>query len=300
MSSDTSSPHSSAMINLDTARCAQSPLSVCEIKALIKYAAEKGLDREGTILTPLVRLVREQQARQGDGEDLSAQIIVVYAQLAQLTAPVNGRTLLETERQFRRAVLPLHLWTLLILAIVIANEVMKVWFDNIVQPEEGGLLDLIDIRHYVFDVCSPFLWGALGSCVWLLKRLSDIAEGRYFDRSQSHGWTSRILLGAVLGGIVQYLYDPQLFQNGPFRLGASALGFVTGVGVKVVYGAIEKSIEILADKMNLDAKKAGQQGSTGVRDFLNAQLAKTDKEHDPDKHRALLALLGEVKDDTTP
>lgn len=290
--------------------CPQWAVQVCEIKALIKYAAEHGLDHEGNLLRPLMLKVEQLKPPESDSQptaledakrqtSVDAETVILYARLSQLTAPVNGRTLMETEEKFKRAVFPLHVWTLLILAIVILNEVLKLWFADMEQPEEGALLHLIEWRGYILDVCSPFLWGALGSCIWLLKRLSDIAEGRCFDRAISRGWTTRILLGGVLGGIIQYLYDPQVFVTGTFKLGASALGFLTGVGVKVVYGAIEKSIEILTQKLNLDQKKENKDSAAVVRDFLTSQLGKVDMDKEPDKHGLLLGLLAEVNDAKT-
>lgn len=283
--------------------CPSQSLTACEVRALIKYAAERGLDSDGVLIGALERMLQDQvedSSALAPAGDLPPAVVVAYAKLSALTVPVSGRSLLETETRFKLAVLPLHLWTLLILAIVVANEILKVWFADLVEPEEGPLLRLIDLRHYVLDVCSPFLWGALGSCVWLLKRLSDLAENRSFDRALSHGWTSRILLGAILGGIVQYLYDPALFVAGTFKLGASALGFLTGVGVKVVYGAIEKSIEVLSNKMNLDANKTDNRDTTAVRDFLTSELGKTDRALKPEKHETLVALLAGLKADKRP
>lgn len=288
--------------------CAFDPVVICEVEALIKYASERGLDSQGVILKPLYAEVQSYKALPKNPEDPATriarekqgtEILILYVRLTELTCPVNGRTLVETEEKFLPAVIPLYAWTGLFLAIVIANEVMKVWSADIVEPEEGWLLHLINVRRYVLDVCAPFLWGALGSCVWLLKRLSDYAEARTFDRALSQGWMNRILLGAILGGIVQYLYDPTLFTSSSFKLGASALGFLTGVGVKVVYGAIEKSIDIVASKLNLDAK-AGRNDAIAVRAFLSDQLGKLEKEGDLDRRKFVLAMLDDVKDQKKP
>jgi hypothetical protein len=279
------------------------PIPPTEVNALIAYAAQQGLDREGDIMRPLLddlqayELGYEASTVQSD---VQGRVIVGYAKLAQLTAPVTGRSLLETQEQFKRAVFPLHAWTLLVLVVIIANEVLKLWMVDLVEPEEGTLLLLIELRRYTLDVCGPFLWGALGSCVWLLKRLSDVAESSTFDRAFARGWTNRILLGAILGGIVQYLYDPQVFVSDGFRLGASAIGFVTGIGVKIVYGAIEKSIEVLATKMNLEVNQSDQQASSVIRDFLTTQLGKINREDAPKEHALLVKLIGEMPDSKAP
>jgi hypothetical protein len=292
--------------------CPVVPVMICEVKALLKYAADRGLDAEGKIRSPLYAAVLEYdvlsdpdrvaatpvpQPRTRD--ELSITILQFYTELAQLTSPVNGHTLLEA-RQFTVAVRPLYIWTFVILFGVVAGEVLRTWLADVVEPEDGWLLYFFDFRRYVLDTCSPFLWGALGSCVWILKRLSDCAEQHTFDRVVSHGWITRILLGAILGGIVQYLYDPSVFVSNGFKLGASALGFLTGVGVKVVYGAIEKTIEVLANALNLNAKKDEQAKATAVRTFLSEAVAKADPVTESEKRRILLALIEEVKDPKAP
>ena len=279
------------------------PIPSAEILALIGYAAEQGIVSDGRIIQPLLDDLAWYS--NGDGDEATngkhcALVIISYAKLARLTAPVTGRSLLETRDHFKRAVFPLHAWTLLILLVVVVNEMLELWTADIVEPEEGMLLLLIELRRHVLDVCSPFLWGALGSCVWLLKRLSDVAESHTFDRALARGWTNRILLGAILGGIVQYLYDPLVFVSEGFRLAASAIGFMTGVGVKIVYGAIERAIEVIAAKMNLGAAKDDQRGQSVIRDFLTTQLTKINKEDEPEQHALLVRLVGEVRDTKTP
>jgi hypothetical protein len=285
------------------------PLVLEEVKALLKYAAERGLDQEGSIIKPLYLAVQRleagsQPAQPEPGgllssqDELRAEILRMYSQLTQLTRPVTGRTLVQTAQQFKSATRPLKLFGFLFLALAIGNEVLKAWFGDLPEPEEGWVLQLLNLRRYVLDYCTPFLWGALGSIAYLLKRLSDIAEERTFDYATAQGWATRVFLGAMLGGVVQYLYDSSVFINpeAGFKLSASALGFLTGVGVKVVYGAIEKTIETLGEKMNLNAIKSTKSDTASIRAYLNAELVKTDKDAEPEKRKVLLELLDELQE----
>lgn len=282
------------------------PLVVKEVTALLKYASERSLDLEASIIKPLYLAVQQLQrepfaaetaaaqvAPLVAGDELRAKIVGLYSQLAKLSYPVTGRTLVQTDENFTRSTRPLKLFTLLFLVLAIGNEVLKVWLGDMPEPEEGWLLVLVNIRRYVLDYCTPFLWGALGSMAYILKRLSDFAEDRTFDYASSHGWSTRIFLGAMLGGIIQFIYDPSVFVSAEagFKMSANALGFLTGVGVKVVYGAIEKTIDTLATKMNLEALRTTKSDSTSIRVYLNEQMAKTDKEKEPDKRKLLLAML---------
>lgn len=139
--------------------------------------------------------------------------------------------------------------------MILLNVFLKSGFDDLVKPEEGFLSYLIAFQRYVLDYLSPFLWGAMGSCVYLLKIFSDLAESHTFNENKLQGWGTRITLGAVLGGVIQFVYDLSVFINGSLKLDANAIGFLPGVGVKVVYGALEKTIESLSALMNLDSIK---------------------------------------------
>lgn len=117
---------------------------------------------------------------------------------------------------------------------------------------------MIKFQRYVLNNLSPFFWGGLGACVYLMKRLTDLAGDRAFDRKQMQGWQTRILLGAILGAVIQYIYSPTKIAETGVSIDLKALAFLTGLGVKVVYGAIEKTLDVLAQKMNLSAIRADE------------------------------------------
>lgn len=292
------------------------PVVIREVTALLKYASERGVDQECSITTPLYLSIQQLQANEAVEsakagpeprpgaklDELRANIMCLYTKLAKLTYPVSGRTLIQTDEEFKSSIRPLKLFALLFLFLVIGNEVMKAWQGDLPEPEEGWLLQFTNFRRYVLDYCTPFLWGALGSIAYLLKRLSDIAEDRTFDYATSHGWATRIFLGAMLGGVVQFIYDSSVFINpeAGFKLSANALGFLTGVGVKVVYGAMEKTIDTLASKMNLDAIRTSKSDTASIRVYLNSELAKTDKEKEPEKRKLVLAMLDNLQEPKKP
>ena len=57
----------------------------------------------------------------------------------------------------------------------------------------------------------------------------------------------------MLGAIVVTIFDSSTFTEAGVNLEDSAIAFLAGLGVKVVYGAIERTVETLASKLNLDA-----------------------------------------------
>lgn len=272
-----------------------------EVNALIRYASERGIDRSGEILVNLSRALEAfttnvpkvaLSVTDKDKMEMSPReaVLYYYNQLSALTQPVNGRTLIDTEKAFWN-IKWIIFWTFAFLVLAVSNKMLFLWFEDMPEPEEGSLLLLINIQRYVLDYLSAFFWGALGSCVYLLKTVSDHASERSFDHRQLQGWGPRILLGAILGAVVQYLYNPASFTTEAFKLDASAVAFFTGVGVKVVYGAIEKTIDTLASKMNLAAIRRGQTPDRAVAVRIDQLAGKT---HDAAKRKLLQELSDEL------
>ncbi len=256
--------------------------TVHQAETLIGYVAQRGIQ------SPAVSELCQRIAGQAKTAALGIEAITAYTEISKLTAPVSGASILDSEKvdYFVRR---LQRWTIIILVLVLTNGAMGIWIGNNPKLENSNFFWLSHLQT-LLEYPSPFLWGALGSCVYLLKRFSDLAEARQFDEDSLHGWGTRIMLGAILGGIIQFIYDPKSFTTAGVTLNANALGFLSGVGVKLVYGAIEKTITALSGAMNLDAVKTGGTGAgaDATSQFLAEQMA---KETDEAKRKALLELI---------
>jgi hypothetical protein len=255
--------------------------TVEEALALVGYAAQRGVKSEH--VTALAASVNGQPPE----NRIPDTALEPYIALTQLLTPVSGGSLVDSAN-VDRIIRPVRATTYIILAVTLIHGMLSTWFSDIPEPEEGFLATAIQWQRYVLDFAAPFLWGALGSCVYLLKRFADFAETRTFDEDSLQGWGTRILLGAILGGVVQFLYDSSVFTTSGLRLDANALGFLSGVGVKVVYGAIEKTIAALGEAMNLEAVRTGPAREDALKKFLAQALA---SESDPDKRAVIAGLL---------
>lgn len=105
----------------------------------------------------------------------------------------------------------------------------------------------------------PAVWGGIGACVFLLKRLSDKLFELAYEKSRQCGAVTRIILGAMLGVIVVVVFYPDFDEEirlGQINLGHRSAAFIAGLGVKPVYAAFETLTEELARRFrgNGDSK----------------------------------------------
>lgn len=93
----------------------------------------------------------------------------------------------------------------------------------------------------------PALWGGIGACTFLMKRLSDKLFELSYEESRQRGELVRVVLGAVLGVVATQLFTE--FSSDTSRLPVMTTAFVAGLGVKPVYAAFETLIEGLAQRL---------------------------------------------------
>ncbi len=247
------------------------PIEIDEVTALMRYAAEQGIDPSDTLSKLGIAVAKYIEGQKAD-PSVQAEIITLYAKLAAATDHVNGRTLLDTERADRN-LRTKFVVTLLLALLAISNEIMAIVFANMADEFSGWMLYVVDFRTYVLEYFSPFLWGAVGACVYLMKNLYDIAAARKFDLRMQHGWYMRVLLGAIMAGVVYYLFGFTGVVEGGKEASGKAVAFLVGVGVKVVYGGLERLIVLIADKLDLSQVRRIQ-----VNPSLPAKAADKKKE----------------------
>lgn len=280
------------------------PLVIEEVGALMRYATENGMDRKiadvppedppRTLLTDLNdALVAYEAAPEEDRPKKRNSLLRLYTQLVQQTAPVHGRSLLDTA-QAKKILGKISLLTGLLLVLALSEIVLGHWLAEVVTPVEGWRWNLQVVQRDFLAVVGPFIWGSLGACVYLLKMLNDIAQDRCLDRQKLRGWYLRVVLGGVLGYVVVQLFDLRELGGGETELDANAVAFLVGLGVKIVYGAIEKLIQTVADKLNLAAVRRAQTEGAALRRFLNQQLAEATEAGETERVEHYTAVIQDV------
>ena len=200
-------------------------------------------------------------------------LVMAYTKMTRFTYAhkgVNGRSVLDTlggtmqifradaEKSHRQWFKPQHrpMWyavTFLILALLL--ELFTGWAGRIDDPStlkgywEFQYNSIIELAH----ILVPALWGAIGACVFLMKRISDKLGMLAYEQSRQKGIETRILLGAILAVVSVEMMFPTHSQDlavGQANLGPMGLAFIVGLAIKPIYGAFETLAQGIAERLS--------------------------------------------------
>ena len=265
-----------------TLRC---PIDIDEAEALIEYASRKGIHKDDIP----AKLNSAIEAFNLEPEvEHEANIITLYAKLCELTGKVSGKMCIDG-REFHRTTFNLKACTIAFTVVALFLAGLDSLVLDIDPPDPMNFMSLWAIHTYFLNIVEPFVWGGLGACVYLIKLVSDLKSAHIFDKDQYPGWQSRILLGAVLGGGFAYLFDPTQLVDGDFA--PNAIAFVAGMMIKVIYGALEKFADSIAEKFDIGNIRSGSRRSDAINDFLARALSDINQEDDKAMYDAIVELL---------
>jgi len=179
---------------------------------------------------------------------------------------VNGRTILDTNGQTSKKKNPRHrrkfsarrrplIIGLILFAGVLFLEFASTWTAKVSDPLvlEGAKFQAFEVIVVLSPFLIPAFWGGIGSCIFLMKRLTDRLAELAYEESRVRGDGTRIFLGAMLGVIIVVLFFPDFdksLQIGDVKFGPAMAAFLGGLGVKPVYAAFEALSEELAQRVS--------------------------------------------------
>ena len=247
---------------------------IAEARALALYVSRHGdalsddKDKLHENLLVAIRTVIDEPSTKG-WQDLMA----AYAKVTAVTYKergVNGRTILDTNlapntsfwRSGSPKDRPIRIGVLFfVLALLL--ELLMNWSGGVSDATTLGWIVSLGylIGTTLSDILSPALWGGLGACIFLTKRISDKLFELAYEESRMRGDVTRIFLGSMLGVVAVALMFPDFTERvvlGEASLGPATVAFVAGLGVKPVYAAFELLSEELARRFS--GKRQADQG----------------------------------------
>ena len=235
---------------------------IAEADALALYVSRHGdaLARDqhelhGNLLSAIVKVKQERTA--GAWQELMA----AYAEITAVTYKergVNGRTVLDTKAagssRFWQLSVPRNRpivigVTFFFLALLL--ELLMHWSGGVSDATTLGWMGSVGhlVGTTLSNLLSPALWGGLGACIFLTKRISDKLFELAYEESRMRGDVTRIFLGSMVGVVAVVLIFPDFTERvalGEVSLAPATVAFVAGLGVKPVYAGFEALSEELA------------------------------------------------------
>lgn len=248
-----------------------------ECEALIIHVARHGdiLSEDGGLkeaYKQLLHLVGRCDGRVPSSRDWP-DLLDAYANVTFFTyraRGVNGRSVLDTwgvHNQKSQKWWNIHRWLFLLFnpkryqrsftvaiwlsVFAFLLQIFTGWAGRIGDPDTLSVASRL--LYYVVDDMLPLLvpavCGGIGSCVFLMKLLSDKLSAFAYEEARLKGDGTRIFLGAILGVVVVLLFFPTFSEKvvlGEATFGPVAAAFVAGFGVKPIYSAFERVVEGVA------------------------------------------------------
>lgn len=219
-----------------------------------------------TLHSNLLKAIKDVKC--SENYDAWVKLHEAYAQVTAITygsGKVNGRTILDTNykgeylgltrlisRRNRPEIVGVIFFIAALFFKYLADWVSQTSDPNTELTTEGSKL-LYEIANALLAFLIPAVWGGIGACIFLMKRLSDKLFEQAFEYSAVRGDMTRIFLGSMLGVIVVVVIFPgyeEAIKVGNFTFGPTSAAFIAGLGVKPVYAAFESLSEKLAAYFN--------------------------------------------------
>ena len=216
------------------------------------------------------------QSEQTDGASLEVKTRVefdsAYQQLTLLAKPVTVTSLKATDANFGRRwgilswskqlsiaeICSHRLWvgTVLLILLAITGEMLPAYLAQFVDTPDGESV-LNCFLYLIADLLkrlTPFTYGGIGACAYLLKTAHQYIYRREFDPRRMSEYLNRVLLGIVSGGGVTLFVTQVANESGEtVTLGASALGFLAGYNTDFLFTTIERVISAILPKVGISS-----------------------------------------------
>lgn len=118
----------------------------------------------------------------------------------------------------------------------------------------------------------PFLYGALGSCAYLLRSCHEYIFRREFDPDRTHEYVNRMFLGAFSGGLLYVFLDTKATG---YALAAPVLAFVAGYASDRVFSKLEGMLDVVLTKPQTSGKTPSKAATEPGRPAATPETGET-------------------------
>jgi hypothetical protein len=152
-----------------------------------------------------------------------------------------------------------------------------------------GTLDLLAL--FLSSYLLPMLYGLLGACAFVLRKLSDpVAKLTYAHDSQVR-YSLRLNIGLLAGLAVGWFIKPGNGDASLVSLSPLALAFVAGYGSDLFFAALDKLVQAFAPAPTTGERTVTETTSGGItsREEESREIRVAGQEEEPEDRRTAAA-----------
>jgi len=226
---------------------------------LAAYAVEQGRLPDDVVMSDLYRM--SDQIQNGgtplDASDVSL-ISLYYSLLERELTPVTAVSLEATDCRDIEDCMDTdagkhakNLWLIAfsVVALIIGLNLVQYTFEfyatewAISWPE--GLTKMTFV-YWLVVTLQPFTYGALGSCVHILRKTEKHLRQRTFDPRRIPQHRNRLVLGTLSGGAIVMFITTGAGADSTLQLTAAAAGFLAGYSVDFLFAILDRILSTMA------------------------------------------------------
>lgn len=182
-----------------------------------------------------------------------------YAILSRQLAPTTAISLRATETKNAKSsqdymntdagrhVRNIWISSFLILAAIVFMNIYQYLFELDGAKVASLNADAFNTANYIYTFfikLTPFMYGAFGACIYLLRQAETQLQERTFDPRRLPEFRNRLVLGTLSGGIIVMLYSSGGSETN-VKITEAALGFIGGYSIDLLFSLLDRIVEAL-------------------------------------------------------
>jgi len=266
-----------------------------DVRQLASYAIQTGQLPKGVNVETVYTAHRDLEQKKELSPEVFAELVNDYQVLERYFPTITARSLAATEPEkpgkirtspAGRYLVKLWVWTaVIVLAILLLN--LAQYLNVLTRPPPGEALTgserTLDLIYQVFKYLEPFLYGALGAFLYILRVSEERLRTREFDPARAPEHVNRLVLGTLAGGsIILFITQVPTADGAAIQISAAALGFLAGYSVDFLFETLDRIIRAILPKVGLETIERRPQ-----------------RRRDQDLIRRYQTLLDEAQDEAT-
>ena len=108
-----------------------------------------------------------------------------------------------------------------------------------------NLFFYLTIGYWVANSIAPFVYGALGASLRILRTTESHLRNRSFDPRRLPEHRTRWVLGTISGGVIVMLYSSGGIGDTSVKLTQVALGFLAGYSIDLMFSILDNLVNML-------------------------------------------------------